>query len=47
MRKTFLVRLTAEQVTELTEVIKKQAGSQEMIRRANILLAANARVRQS
>lgn len=41
MRKTFLVRLTAEQVTELTEVIKKQAGSHEMIRRANILLAAN------
>jgi transposase len=41
MRKTFVVRLTAEQVTELMEVIKNQAGSHEMIRRANILLAAD------
>lgn len=41
MRKTFLVRLTTDQVAELKEVIKKQAGSHEMIRRANILLAAN------
>lgn len=41
MRKTFLVRLTDEQVAELKEVIVKQAGSHEMVRRANILLAAN------
>jgi transposase len=41
MRKTFLVRLTAGQVAELKEVIVKQTGSHEMVRRANILLAAN------
>lgn len=42
VRKTFVVRLTTEQVAELKEIIRKQTGGPEMVRRANILLAANA-----
>ena len=41
MRKKFFVRLTGDQVSELKEAINKQAGSNQMIRRAHILLAAN------
>lgn len=41
MRKKFIVRLTEEQVSELKEVLKKADGSGQMLRRANILLAAD------
>jgi hypothetical protein len=42
MRKKYIVHLTDEQRKELTEVIKKLKGSGQKIRRAQILLKADA-----
>lgn len=41
MRKKFFVRLTEKQALTLKEVVSKADGSGQMLRRANILLAAN------
>jgi hypothetical protein len=42
MRKTFLVRLSPEEIEILGGVTKKLSGSSQKVRRANILLKADA-----
>ena len=42
MKKKYIVRLSQEERTTLEEVIKKQKGTSSKIRRAQILLKANA-----
>jgi hypothetical protein len=42
MNKKYIVRLTAQERDELTAVIKKLKGTSERVRRAQILLKADA-----
>ena len=42
MQKKYIVRLTDEERAELTQVIKKLAGTSQKVRRAQILLKADA-----
>lgn len=42
MQKKYVVRLTDEERAELTHVIKKRAGTSQKVRRAQILLKADA-----
>lgn len=42
MQKKYIVRLTNEERTTLTEVVKKLKGSSQKVRRAQILLKADA-----
>jgi Homeodomain-like domain len=42
MQKKYLVRLTEEERAELTQVVKKLAGTSQKVRRAQILLKADA-----
>ena len=42
MQKKYVVRLTDEERTELTEVVKKLKGTSQKVRRAQILLKADA-----
>lgn len=42
MQKTYIVRLTLDERNELTEVVKKLKGTSQKVKRAQILLKANA-----
>ncbi len=42
MQKKYVVRLTDEERSELTQVVKKLKGTSQKVRRANILLKADA-----
>jgi hypothetical protein len=42
MRKKYVVRLTAEERTELEQVVRKLKGTSQKVRRAQILLKADA-----
>jgi hypothetical protein len=42
MRKKYIVRLTADERSELAEVVKKLKGTSQKVRRAQILLKADA-----
>ena len=42
MHKKYIVRLTHEERATLTEVVKKLKGSSQKVRRAQILLKADA-----
>jgi hypothetical protein len=45
MQKKYIVRLTEEERCELQEVIKKLKGSSQKVRRAQILLKADADIK--